>query len=92
MTRVIEGEGDAGNEPTFVFSVYLSPKDQKTVLGYLRPYAFSEGKNITYVKTDFGLDALTTLREAVSLAEQYGVPFLLVQDPARIFPSEARLR
>jgi hypothetical protein len=40
MPRVIETEADAGDEPTFVFSVYLSPKDRKTVLGYLRPYPF----------------------------------------------------
>src|SRR5215210_7914653 len=92
MVRVIDHLEDADSDEVFVFSVYLNPRDGKTVMGYLRPYDFKDedGNTHSSVKGDLGLDAPTAFREAMAIAEKYGVPFLLINDTARLFPRSRR--
>jgi hypothetical protein len=54
MVQVIERAEDANGQPMFVFSVYLSPNDKRTVFGYLVPYGIAGDRKVTWIKTDFG--------------------------------------
>lgn len=86
MVQMIERPEDANGEPMFVFSVYLSPKDKQTVLGYLVPYGVAGDRRVTYIKTDFGIPVQEAFRNVLALAEAYSMPFLLIQDPGNLFP------
>lgn len=90
MAQIIERIEDASDQPPFVFSVYLSPKDKTTVLGYLVPYGIAGDQKVTWIKTDFGVPVEKAFRTVLELAEQYGMPFVLIQDPGNLFPASNR--
>lgn len=68
------------------FKVYLSPKDRKSVLGYVEPYGVMHGNQCTWLQTPFGVPVAQAYSDAVDLAERVGVPVLLIDDPKGLFP------
>lgn len=67
------------------FKVYLSPKDGKSVLGYVEPYGVIHGTQCTWLQTPFGIPVAEAYARAVDLAERAGVPVLVIDDPNSLF-------
>lgn len=80
--------GPASPEP-MRFKVYLSPKDGKSVLGYVEPYGVIHGNTCTWLKTPFGVPVAQAYEAAVDLAARSGVPVLVIDDPNGLFPAAA---
>jgi hypothetical protein len=91
MPQVIDNPEEAGNElRVFVFVVYLSTKDHKTVMGYLAPFAGVGTQTAPWVQTGFGVKAAEAFQRVLQMAEDHGIPYVLVQDPNILFPPEKR--
>jgi hypothetical protein len=69
------------------FKVYVSPKDRKSVLGYVEPYGIIHGSICTWLQTPFGVPVAEAYARAVELAESAGVSMLLIDDPEGLFPA-----
>ena len=85
MTKIVrelpEGEVD---EDIVQFKVYMSPKDKETVLG-VRVHAYQSGAfQGTFSTPPIG-PVEQGFEEAKSYAEQKGVPYLWIDDPADLF-------
>jgi hypothetical protein len=69
------------------FKVYLSPKDGKSVLGYVEPYGVIHGNQCTWLQTPFGVPVAQAYEVAVDLAARAGVTVLLIDDPKGLLPA-----
>lgn len=67
------------------FKVYLSPKDGKGILGYVEPYGVIHGNQCTWLQTPFGVPVAEAYARAVDLAERFGMPVLVIDDPKSLF-------
>lgn len=85
MVKLIRDRAAAGNEPFVDFSVYLSTKDKKTVLGYANFDYQSGEKSVTFLKTPYGIPVREALITAREYADKNAIPFLLINDPNGLF-------
>jgi hypothetical protein len=92
MVRVVERrEVASGEEMIFEFKVYRSPKDGRTVLGYMRPRGIIVNKNtVQWIGTSFGVPVSDAFRETLSLLENVDAAILWVNDPNGCFPPDIR--
>jgi hypothetical protein len=86
MVKIVRSFTPAPDAPEPMrFKVYLSPKDGRTVLGYVEPYGVIHGNQCTWLQTPFGVPVAQAYAQAVDLAERSGVPVLLIDDPKSLF-------
>lgn len=90
--RIIEKPDDEKpDEVAFTFKVYRSPKDGTRILGYLEPYGFQSGsREVSWIKTPYGVSAAEAFPQVVALAEQYGAHAIRIDDPDGLFPPSDR--
>ena len=86
MTKIVRERSEAGDDEDIVrFQVYMSPKDNKTVLGvWEHAYQFG-AKEVTFPTPPHGVPVEQRFEEAKSYAEQKGVPYLWIDDPDDLF-------
>lgn len=56
------------------------------MLGYVEPYGIIHGDSCTWLQTQFGVPVEEAFRQAMALADNAGVPLLLIDDPQNLFP------
>ena len=92
MVQIIENEQDAGGAERIKFSPYWSPINADRILAnwqhamepiYLKGPAPILGHQL-------GTPVEIELQRAVTLAHQYGIPFVWIDDPNGLFPPPDR--
>lgn len=69
------------------FKVYMSPKDGRSVLGYVEPYGILHHNSCTWLQTRFDVPVAEAYEHALELARRAGVPMLWIDDPEGLFPA-----
>ncbi len=86
MAKLIRDPAKVGDSPCVEFHVYRSPRDGETVCGYANFDYQSGPREVTFVKSDYGVPVREALAAAKQIADAEGVPFLLIEDPHNLFP------
>jgi hypothetical protein len=92
MVSIVERREDAPSDShALELKVYLSRKDRKTVLGYVRPFGVIVTKGTAvWLGTPFGVPAGDAFRTALEFCETHGMSALWVHDPDNRFPPAMR--
>lgn len=67
--------------PSVTVRAYPSPKDRARICGHLEGGAQTGEREATFFTTPSGQPFPETLRQAVGMARQYGIPEVRVEDP-----------
>ncbi len=70
-----------------VFNVYSSPNDPEIVFGYHSPYRVMGGATANWLTMNYGIPVEDAFQETLSRADLNSIPYVLVHDPARLFPA-----
>jgi hypothetical protein len=85
MVQIIHSFAAGPDRPAMRFKVYVSPKDEQTVLGYVEPYGIVRGNTCTWLQTPFGVPVAEAYAYALDLAGRAGLPVLWIDDPEGLF-------
>lgn len=86
MLKVVRQKPENVDDETLVeFTVYRSPKDNSTVLGYMQHFYPSGPKEGTFVKSDYGMIVEDAFAYATKYAEERGIPYVWINDPEDLF-------
>lgn len=89
--QVIDRLEDAGGTECIQFRPYRSPRDPDRILASWGPHAVDEPARTASLGTSvLGRPVELEFKYAYNEAAQYGVPFLWVDDPNRLFPPDKR--
>jgi hypothetical protein len=83
VVAVIEGEEEAYGAKYIEFRVHRSEADPNVILGSWR---FPHGESTLVDQSKPDSPVAVEFRQAVDCADQYGVPFVWVNDPEELFP------
>jgi hypothetical protein len=92
MFQIIDDEESAGGAEYIRFKVYPSKGKPDLILGSWQYYpqpAYPKGPAAIY-QNKLGNPAAAELVNAAAVAHEYGVPFILVDDPDDLFPPHDR--
>jgi hypothetical protein len=89
MAQVIDRMEDAGGAEYIMFRPYRSPRDPNCILANWQ-HGASENGMASIGTSQLGVPVETEFKRAFNEAVQYGVPFLLVEDPEGLFPPAKR--
>jgi hypothetical protein len=89
MAQVIDRLEDAGGAEYIRFRPYRSPRDPNRILANWQ-HGASESGMASIGISQLGVPVETEFKRAFNEAVQYGVPFLLVEDPEGLFPPAKR--
>lgn len=91
MTQVIRDQSEAGDAPAVELQIYPSPKPEtkgKPVACWSFDHE-SGPKQVTFHKSNYGMDPETAYEAAKSFAETNDIPFLWINDPDNLFEAPA---
>ena len=89
MVQVIDRIEDAGGAECINFKVYRSRVNPERILASWQ-YAVEVNGMASIGTSQLGVPVEIEYQRAVNEAVQYGVPFLWVDDPERLFPTARR--
>ena len=91
MVQVIDRLEDADGAEYIQFRPYRSPRDPKRILASWGPHGVDEpGRMASIGQSQLGTPVKDQFKHAFNEADQYGVPFLWVDDPDGLFPPAKR--
>ena len=83
--HITRDKAELGDVPFITFTVYRTPKDNKTICGYHEfSYRASED-SVKFAKPSFGVPVAQAFEEARRYAEANGIPAIWIDDPDRLF-------
>ena len=89
MVQVIDSMEDAGGAECINFKVYRSPVNPERILASWQ-HAVEVNGMASVGTSQLGVPVEIEYQRAFNEAVQYGVPFLWVDDPERLFPTVKR--
>lgn len=86
MLKVVRQKPENVDDEALVeFTVYRSPKDNSTVLGYMRHFYPSGRQKGTFVKSDYGVIVEEAFAYATKYAVERGIPYVWINDTEDLF-------
>jgi hypothetical protein len=87
MLKITRDKADFGDAPFITFTVYRTPKDNKTVCGY-HDFRYASENKTRGDHTQFGIPVAQAFETTCRFAEASGIAAIWVDDPSRLFDLE----
>ena len=85
MLTIKRDKAELGGVPFITFTVYRTPRDNKTICGYHEFSDQASENSFRFHKTPLGIPVVQAFEETCRFAESEGISAIWVDDPSRLF-------
>jgi hypothetical protein len=90
IVTVVETMDRVGAKDALALHVYASPESETDACGYSTFALIHRPANAEILHVPFGTPIVTAFKEVLTMAKQCGIEFVVINDPAELFPPGIR--
>jgi hypothetical protein len=90
IVTVVETMHQVGAKDALALHVYANPENGADACGYSTFALVSRPPNAEIVHVPFGTPIVTAFKEVLTMAKQCGIEYVVMNDPAELFPPPMR--
>jgi hypothetical protein len=90
IVTVVENMEQVGARDALALHVYASPDSETGACGYSTFALVHRPADAEIVHVPFGTPVMTAFKEVLTMAKQCGIEYVVMNDPAELFPPEMR--